>query len=200
MPRTGERGGPQTRARILQAANQLFYERGFDPVTVAEVAKEAGVSSVTVFNHFPRKEELFFDRADEAIELLRSAIREPGAELDALGALRELTLRLLDERHPLSGTDPRSVQYLRTVAGAPALVAGARAIVATLQRTLADELESNPVFDGDAGLFAALFIGGYSEIFVATARRLLAGEHPDKLPGDTRARFERLFETLRNGL
>jgi len=54
MPRTSERGGPQTRSRILEVANRLFLERGFDTVTVAEVARAAGVSTVTVFNHFPR--------------------------------------------------------------------------------------------------------------------------------------------------
>jgi len=197
MPRTGERGGPQTRARILQVANVMFYERGFDAVTVADVAKEAGVSSVTVFNHFARKEDLFFDRADDAIELLRTAVRRPAPALDAL---RETALRLVDDRHPLSGTDPRSLQYLRTVAGSPALVAGARGIVAGLQRTLAVELEASTRFTGDAGLFAALFIGGYSEVFVATARRILDAELPDDVVGDHRARIERLFETLRNGV
>jgi AcrR family transcriptional regulator len=71
MPRTGERGGPQTRARIAEVAARLFLDRGFDAVTVAEVAREAGVSSVTVFNHFPRKEDLYLDRAVDAVELLR---------------------------------------------------------------------------------------------------------------------------------
>ena len=67
MPRTGERGGPQTRARIAEVAARLFLERGFDAVTVADVAREAGVSSVTVFNHFPRKEDLLLDRTVDAV-------------------------------------------------------------------------------------------------------------------------------------
>lgn len=73
MPRTRERGGPQTRARILEVANRLFFERGYEAVTVAEIAREAGVSRVTVFNHFPRKEDLFMDRA---ADLLRSTVRD----------------------------------------------------------------------------------------------------------------------------
>ncbi|ARJ04241.1 hypothetical protein GCM10010988_29820 [Cnuibacter physcomitrellae] len=76
MPRTSERGGPQTRARISQVATALMLSRGFDEVTVAQVALEAGVSSVTVFKHFPRKEDLLLDRAPEAAELLRAAVRD----------------------------------------------------------------------------------------------------------------------------
>src|SRR4051812_20151864 len=71
MPRTDARGGPQTRARILEVSTRLFLERGYDAVTVADIARQAGVSSVTVFKHFPRKEDLFLDRADDAVELLR---------------------------------------------------------------------------------------------------------------------------------
>src|SRR5689334_24521679 len=103
MPRAGERGGPQTRARIADVAARLFLERGFDAVTVAEIARVAGVSSVTVFNHFPRKEDLFLDRAADAVEVLRAAVRDRPAGVDVVDSLRAATLRLVDERHPLSG-------------------------------------------------------------------------------------------------
>ncbi len=66
---TSDRGVPQTLARIAQVAAGLFLERGFDEVTVAEVARAAGVSSVTVFNHFPRKEDLYLDRSVDAGEV-----------------------------------------------------------------------------------------------------------------------------------
>jgi AcrR family transcriptional regulator len=102
MPRTAARGGPQTRARISDVATQLFLERGFDAVTVAEVAREAGVSSVTVFKHFPRKEDLLLDRADDATDLLRTAVRDR-AKVDVLTSLREAVLGLADDRHALSG-------------------------------------------------------------------------------------------------
>src|SRR4051812_48859399 len=141
MPRTDARGGPQTRARISEVATRLFLERGFDAVSIAEVAREAGVSSVTVFNHFPRKEDLLLDRQVDAADLLRQAIRDRPAGMDVLGALQELTLRLAEERMPLSGLDERSGPFFRTVAASPALVARARAIAADLEQVLADELE-----------------------------------------------------------
>jgi AcrR family transcriptional regulator len=200
LPRTGERGGPQTRAKIAQVAAGLFLERGFDAVTVAEIAREAGVSSVTVFNHFPRKEDLFLDRAVDAVELLRSAVRDRPQGIDALASLRDTTLRLFDARHPLSGVNDRSIPFFRTVASSPALLARAREIGSDLQRILTEELDHDPTFEGDAPLLAAFFIAGYGTVMVETARRLIAGEAMSALLDDHHTRFERLFDALRSGV
>jgi AcrR family transcriptional regulator len=200
MPRTSERGGPQTRARILEVANRLFFERGYEAVTVAEIAREAGVSSVTVFNHFPRKEDLFMDRAADAVDLLRSAVRDRAPGVDALTSLRDMGFRLLDTRHPLSGVSDGSVPFFRTVAESPALVARARAIVSELQRTLTEELDHDPSFEGDATLLAAFFIAGYSAVMVQTVRRLIAGEPASTVVQDHRLRLDRLFTALRDGV
>ena len=199
MPRTGERGGPRTRARIAEVAARLFLDRGYDAVTVAEVAREAGVSSVTVFNHFPRKEDLFLDRQVDAVELLRAAVRGRERGADVPTALHDATLRLLADRHPLSGADERSVPFFRTVAASPALVARARELAADLQRALAEELDRDPAFTGDGALLAACFIAGYGTVLTGTARRLIAGEPRDAVLADHRARFERLFTALRSG-
>ncbi|KIF70687.1 TetR family transcriptional regulator [Streptomyces sp. AcH 505] len=196
MPRTGERGGPLTRARISEVATGLFLERGYDTVTVAEVARAAGVSSVTVFKHFPRKEDLFLDRADDAVEFLRSAVRDRAPGVGVVTSLRDTTLRLVDTRHALSGVKDRSIPFFRTVAASPALIARAREIASDLQRTLADELARDPAFEGDAALFAAFFIAGYSTVMVETARRLTAGEPTGPVIDDHRARLERLFTAL----
>ncbi|MFI5957588.1 TetR/AcrR family transcriptional regulator [Cryptosporangium sp. NPDC051539] len=200
MPRTGERGGPQTRARILEVANRMFLERGYEAVTVAEIAREAGVSKVTVFNHFLRKEDLFMDRATDAVDLLRSAVRDRAPGVDALTSLRDTSFRLLDTRHPLSGVSDRSEPFFRTIAESPALVARARAIASELQTTLTDELDRDPAFAGDGTLLAAFFIAGYSAVFVETARRRVAGEPTTTVVEDQRVRLERLFAALRDGL
>jgi AcrR family transcriptional regulator len=200
MPRTGERGGPQTRARIAEVATRLFLDRGYDTVTVAEIAREAGVSSVTVFNHFPRKEDLFLDRADDAVEFLRAAVRDRAPGVDALASLRDTALHLFDARHPLSGVNDRSVPFFRTVAASPGLIARAREIASDLQRTLAEELERDPAFEGDGTLLAAFFIAGYGTVMVETARRLTAGELPSAVVDDHRTRLDQLFDALRNGV
>jgi AcrR family transcriptional regulator len=201
MPRNSERGGPQTRARIREVSNRLFQERGFDSVTVAEVAREAGVSSVTVFNHFPRKEDLFLDRTADVVDLLRAAVRERGEAMDVLDSLHRVAVRLLDERHPFSGVAELSVPFVKTVAESPALVSRTREILSELQRVLAGELERDARFTGDATLFAALFLAGYSSMFVRTALRVMAdGAVSVAVVNDQRAALARLFAALRNGL
>jgi len=200
MSRTDPRGGPQTRARITEVATRLFADRGFDAVTVAEVAREAGVSTVTVFKHFPRKEDLYLDRADDAHQLLRSAVRDRATGVSVLASLRETTLRLLDDGHPLSGVDDRSIPFFQTVAASPALVARAREIAAGLQVTLAEELDRDPTHAGDGILLAAFFIAGYGTVLVDTARRRLAGEQPSAVAPDHRARLEQLFAALSEGV
>ncbi|MEU7858435.1 TetR/AcrR family transcriptional regulator [Nonomuraea sp. NPDC049141] len=199
MPRTGARGGPRTRAKISEVATRLFLERGFDTVTVTEVAREAGVSAVTVFKHFPRKEDLLLDREVDAVGLLRSAVQDRAPDAGVLQSLRDMALRLLEERHALSGLKDGSVPFFRTVAASPALVARAREIASDLQQTLAGELEHDPAFDGDAPLLAAFFIAGYTAVLVETARLLIAGEPADTIADDHRARLERLFDALNSG-
>jgi AcrR family transcriptional regulator len=200
MARTDARGGPLTRARISQVATGLFLERGFDAVTVAEVARAAGVSSVTVFNHFPRKEDLLLDRADDAVELLRSAVRERAADLDVLESLRTAITELGAERAVLSGLADDSVPFFATVANSPALIARAREIAAELQRVLTDELSDDPGFDGDPGLLPAFLVAGYASVLVEIARRRIAGESPEAIASDHRDRVARLFDALRNGV
>ncbi|MFI5587988.1 TetR/AcrR family transcriptional regulator [Amycolatopsis sp. NPDC051758] len=200
MPRTGERGGPQTRAKISQVATRLFLERGFDEVTVAEVAREAGVSSVTVFKHFPRKEDLLLDRQVDAADVLRAAVRNRAPGVDVVASLREATLRLLDERHGLSGVADGAIPFFRTVAASPALIARVREIGSDLQRLLTDELARDPAFDRDGPLLAAFFIAGYATVLVQTANWLIERGDPDEVAADHRERLESLFNALRNGV
>jgi AcrR family transcriptional regulator len=200
MPRTSERGGPLTRRKISDIATKLFLDRGFDTVTVADVAKEAGVSSVTVFKHFPRKEDLLFDREQDAADILRSAVRDRGPGVDVLASLRDVAFRLVDDRHALSGIKEGSIPFFRTVAASPALVARAREIAADLERTLVGGLEDDAAFGGDAVLFAALVIAGYSAVLTGTAQRVIAEGSPDSVVDDHRERLGRLFDALRDGL
>src|SRR3954447_5826589 len=80
----------RTRQTISDAATALFMERGFDAVTVAEIAEAADVSIKTVFNYFATKEDLYFDRADELVENLVRTISERETGQTIAAALRGL--------------------------------------------------------------------------------------------------------------
>ena len=67
-----------TRQAISDVATRLFEARGFEAVTVEEVAAAAGVARKTVFNYFATKEELFFDREDALLdEIVRRLLSRP---------------------------------------------------------------------------------------------------------------------------
>ena len=77
MPRSGE----QARARLLQAAIDLYLERGFDAVTATEIAERAGVTERTYFRHFADKREVLFEGENQLREQLTAALAGiPAAE------------------------------------------------------------------------------------------------------------------------
>src|SRR3954465_1404797 len=87
-----ERKKEATRRLIADTARRLFAERGFDAVTVAEVARAADVAEKTVFNYFPTKEDLFYSDMEAFEERLLAAIRERPAGDTALEAFRRFFL------------------------------------------------------------------------------------------------------------
>ena len=80
----------EMRREIADAAMRLFVQRGFDHVTVSEVAAAARVSEKTVFNYFPTKEDLFFDEVPERQAAVIAAIRNRTPGESIVGALRRL--------------------------------------------------------------------------------------------------------------
>ena len=91
-----ERKKRATREAILDAARRLFVERGFDAVTVAEVAAAADVSEKTVFNHFATKEDLVTAGGEERRAALIEAIKARPPGTSVMEPFRALSLELLD--------------------------------------------------------------------------------------------------------
>ncbi|WP_255946834.1 TetR/AcrR family transcriptional regulator [Streptomyces odontomachi] len=195
-----ERKKQATRQRISDVATRLFVARGFDEVTVAEVARAAEVSAMTVFNYFPRKEDLFIDRIPQAIDLFTEAVRRRGPDESPLGALRRLVLELLDQHHPLSAVDDDFPAFWRIVIASPGLRARAREGVEELEEALARTFaETAPGFT-DPDFAAALTVAAYRSVYVTTARRLLAGEKAAALADEHRARACAAFDALEAAL
>lgn len=129
-----------TRQAISNAATRLFIERGFDHVTVDEIAAAAGVGRMTVFNHFPRKEDMFFDLDEEGRETLREALRQREPQVSPVEALRLLAHRLITERNPLVEFNAESQYYIEAIKGSETLKARARAIRDELAQVVTEAL------------------------------------------------------------
>ncbi|MEO6091097.1 MAG: TetR family transcriptional regulator, partial [Umezawaea sp.] len=97
-----ERKKREARQHISDVATRMFTQRGFEAVTVVEIAEAAGVAKATVTNYFPRKEDLLLDLQAEAEHLLVDALRERPPGQPVVEAIRSLMHRLLAQRHALS--------------------------------------------------------------------------------------------------
>lgn len=148
-----------TREDISEAATRLFYERGFDHVTVDEIADAADVGRMTVFNHFRRKEDLFFDRNEEVRDILREAVRQRDPGVAPIEALHLLVHRLVAEHSPYVEFSARTQHFAETIAGSETLKARARAmrdefaqVVAVALAESVGRAPSDPVAHLAAGL------------------------------------------------
>lgn len=162
-----------TRQGISDTATRLFFERGFDAVTVDEIAAAADVGRMTVFNHFPRKEDLFFDRDEEGRAVLRDALRRRDPGVSPLETLRRLAHRLVAEDRPYVSFSAGSLRYVETVGDSEALKARARAIRDELAGEVAAGLAAcagRAADDPDARLAAALLLAAWTAAFVEAHR------------------------------
>jgi AcrR family transcriptional regulator len=156
----------ETRQRISDVATELFFARGFDAVTLDEIAIAANVSRMTVFNYFARKEDLMLDRQDDLkLVFFREAIRARPKGSSPIDALRSLVAELRKEEHPFARFDRTTAEFWRFVAESPALEARLRELEDEAADGLASEL-GGPKASGLARLAAGMIV-----LTVRTARR-----------------------------
>lgn len=150
--------------RIQTVALDLFEARGFDAVTVEEIADASDVSPSSVYRYFGTKEEIvLWDEFDPL--LIEHAARAMSAEVPLEGLRREL----LDTIATFTPEDERRVvRRLRLAASSPSLeqatVAHAYTASRLLERVLADRL-GRPVEDLEVQVFAHAFTGGFLGMF-----------------------------------
>ena len=158
-----------TRDGISVAATRLFLERGFDHVTVDEIAQAADVGRMTVFNHFPRKEDMFFDRDEEAREVLRDALRQRDPRATPIETLRLLAHRLVAQRSPFVEFSAASQGFVETIEASETLKARARAIrdeIAQVVAVALAECAGREAADPDAHLAASLLSATWTAALV----------------------------------
>jgi len=185
---------------ISETAIALFLEKGFDRVSVAEVAAAAEVSKPTLFRYFPAKEDLVLHRfADHEDEAGRVVAERP-AGVSPLDALHRHFLDGLERRDPVTGLndDPRVLAFHRLLYGTPSLVARLYAYLNRSEEALAAAL-GGPDEIG-ARLAAGQIVAVQRILALENWRRIDAGASADEVRPDAVAAADRAFAQLREGL
>jgi AcrR family transcriptional regulator len=199
-----ERKKRKTRELIAETARQLFAERGFEQVTVTEIAREAEVSPATVFNYFPTKEDLFYSRLEAFEDELLTAIRERAAGQSVVDAFAGF---LLGQGGVLTMDAPEADEQLRTITRiiteSPALLARERQVfdryAQTLAALLAEETGAEPD-DSVPRVVANALLGLHRALIDQVRREALAGTPAAEIRDGVRAGAERAIAQLTQGL
>jgi AcrR family transcriptional regulator len=203
-PRPGRRElrRQETRTRIVEAAAELFAERGFDAVSVAEIARRAGVVEKTVFNHFPLKEGLVFEADPPIRGALLAAVRDRPAGESVAAAAGGFVVSAIAMLGTVQAADGVATMA-RVVRGSRTLQIREREILAELTTALAALIaeETDPP-DGalEPLLVAHAVLGLYAGLLDLARDRLLAGERGPRLVARLRERGERGLALLQFGL
>jgi AcrR family transcriptional regulator len=201
-PGLRERRRQETRARIVDAAAELFADRGFDAVSVVEIAQRAGVVEKTVFNHFPVKEGLVFD-ADPPMRaaLLDAVRRRPAGESvsAAAGSFVVAAVSLLGSPEAAAGL----AQMATIVRGSRTLQVREREILGELTDSLAGliaEETSAPPGQVEPWLAAHAVLGLYASLLELARDRVLAGVVGPELSAELRRQGRHGLSLLQFGL
>ena len=174
-PGLRERRKQETRQAISNIATQMFVDRGFDEVTIAEIADAAGVAKMTVTNYFPRKEDLVLDRA-EAIERHLAdviAARAPGESM--LAAIRRDYAEAVARADVTLGLS--SPAFAAMILGSPVLVGRVREMLDRREQLLGDAIAAETGTDGPEQRLVAVLLASVHRVLAAEAsRRSLEGQ------------------------
>jgi AcrR family transcriptional regulator len=201
-PGLRERKKRRTKELIAETARRLFTERGFDAVTVAEVARAADVSEGTVFNYFPTKEDLFYSGMEAFEAALVDAVRRRPAGESVLRAFRGF---VLDGAATLAAEGTAEVigRAARLIGASRSLQGREREVAAestdALAALLAEEAGA-PADDVEAWAVANALMGVQRALVAHVRAQVLGGRRGPGLAADARAQAERAFDRLEAGL
>ncbi len=200
-----ERKKERTRQLLADTARRLFSERGFEQVSVAQIARAAEVSPATVFNYFPNKEDLVYNRLETFENQLLSAIRDRPRGETVIAAFRNF---ILEPRGLFATTDEARANELaaltRMINASPALLTREQQIFAryteALAALIADEAGAG-AGDPRPYVVANALIGVHRSLIAYVRQRLEAGTpNRQRLARETRERAEKTLALLAEGL
>ncbi|MFD7280899.1 TetR/AcrR family transcriptional regulator [Streptomyces sp. NPDC059862] len=197
-----ERKKERTRETIAATAIRLFLDKGFDQVSITEIAQAAEVSRRTLFAYFPTKEDLVLHRfADHESEAARVVRARPAGQ-PPLEALRAALLDALAHRDPNTGLcdDPEVMAFLRMILDTEGLATRLTRYMARGTDALAEALREADVDPLAARLVAAQVIVVQRELTVMNQECLAGGASADDHYPEAVRATERAFDLLRDGL
>lgn len=191
----------QTREQISHRATELFLARGFDKVTIAEVAAAADVAKMTVTNYFPRKEDLALDLGEVYTQQLAVIVRDRAEGESALAALRRAYLVAVAAQDPVIGFS--GTPFAKMITDSPALVARLREFNEDRETALAVALAETTVAAPDditPRVAAAQLAGVHRVLFDEILRRTLAGQTNAEIATAMAGYARGAFDVLEPGL
>ena len=191
-----ERKKEQTRQRIAAVALRLFAERGFDAVTVNEIAEAAEVSKATLFAYFPSKESLILGGV-AGDDLAAIAAARPAGQ-SFLKVLREYFRGLAAAEMPEAELGPL-IARVRIITGVPALRDAANALLYRQRRELARAL-ADGYGQPAAELIAAQVAASLLTLQETYFQRLLDGTSPPEAARLLARDVELAFDLLEHGI
>jgi len=198
-PGLRERRKRETRQAVSEIATQMFVQRGFDEVTIVQVADAAGVAKMTVTNYFPRKEDLVFDRAEAVERHLADVIaaRAPGESM--LAAIRRDYAEAVARADVTLGLS--SPAFARMILSSPALVSRAREMLERRERALGDAIAAETGTDNPQQRLAAALLASVHRVLAAEAtQHSLAGQPREKICAALADAAARAFDLLEPSL
>jgi AcrR family transcriptional regulator len=183
---------------VSDVAIALFLEKGFENVSVAEIAAAAEISKPTLFRYFPTKEDLVLHRfADHEAEAARVVAERPDGQ-SPLEALRLHFLEGLERCDPITGLNDEGgvLAFHRLLYGTPSLVARLYGYLERSEGALAHALGG----DLPARLAAAQIVAVQRVLALENWRRIAAGEGVEAVRADAVAAAGLAFQQLGAGM
>ncbi|WP_240800795.1 TetR family transcriptional regulator [Streptomyces sp. ICN441] len=199
-----ERKKQRTRKTISDTAITLFLQRGFDQVSVVDIATAAEVSKPTLFKYFPAKEDLVVHRFADHQTVSSTVVAERPPGVSAIDALHQHFLDGLAARDPITGLndDEHVLAFHHLVYSTPSLVARVGQYLAQAEETLARALTD--ALDTDREITAALLAGqvvATERILASTNwQRIVAGRSADDVHPEAVADADHAYALLREGM
>lgn len=193
VPGLRERKKEQKRERLKQAAFDLFAERGFDDVTVDEIADRAEVSKSTLFRYFETKEDLLLVDARMHRDALLRALSDRPTDEPVLASLRYALQSLAAD---YQADRLRAVQRNRIIAESPALAARALERQVAWEDGLAEVILPRLAGEADAEIRAAVLAAAAMAVVRVATRRWIASDDDTEMIDHVLAALDLLIDEL----